>query len=232
MAGILFIISAPSGSGKSTLVNELMHDVSGLEFSVSYTTRPPRGSERPKVEYHFIDRAEFERMIAADGFLEYADVFGNYYGTAKHVFEEARARGNDLVLDIDVQGAAQVKRKHPEAVSIFILPPSRQVLEKRLRNRSMSDGTLVDKVIDRRLTEARKEIENSRVYDYSLVNDQLDVSIHQLKAIVLAERARRSGKALSADERRFVEMAAACRQQGKGDGKLQQILETFGQAVR
>lgn len=232
MAGILFIISAPSGSGKSTLVNELRRIVPGLEFSVSYTTRAPRGSEENGREYHFISRDLFEEMIRLDQFLEHADVFGNYYGTAKHVFEDAAAKGNDLVLDIDVQGAALVKAKHPEAVSIFILPPTRQTLEKRLRNRSVNEGSAVDSVIYRRLNEARKEIEKSPNYDYSVVNDVLDESVDQLKAIVLYERARRSGLPLSAEDKDHGETAAKCLQKAQqASGKLREILETFGQPV-
>jgi guanylate kinase len=232
MAGILFIISAPSGSGKSTLVNELRRIVPGLEFSVSYTTRAPRGSEEDGREYHFISREQFERMISRDEFLEHACVFDNYYGTAKHVFEDAATRGNDLVLDIDVQGAAQVKEKHPEAVSIFILPPTRQTLEKRLRNRSLNEGSHVDTVIYKRLNEARKEIEKSPKYDYSVVNDVLDESVDQLKAIVLHERVRRSGKPLSEEDRRNEVIAAKCLQKAQQEsGKLREILETFGQPV-
>lgn len=232
MAGILFIISAPSGSGKSTLVNELRRIVPGLEFSVSYTTRAPRGSEENGREYHFISRELFEDMIRLDQFLEHADVFGNYYGTAKHVFEDAAAKGNDLVLDIDVQGAAQVKTKHPQAVSIFILPPTRQTLEKRLRNRSVSEGSAVDSVIYRRLNEARKEIEKSPNYDYSVVNDVLDESVDQLKAIVSWERARRSGQPLSKEDEANGDIAAKCLQKAQqASGKLREILETFGQPV-
>src|SRR6201996_6440136 len=126
MAGILFIISAPSGSGKSTLVAEVRRLVEGLEFSISYTTREPRGSEEDGREYHFIDRARFEAMIERDAFLEWADVFGNYYGTARSTLDHAREQGRDLLLDIDVQGAMQVMKSLPEAVSIFILPPSPQ----------------------------------------------------------------------------------------------------------
>ena len=148
---MVFIISAPSGSGKSTLVNELRKLVSGLEFSISYTTRAPRGSEQNGREYFFITREEFERMIAQDEFLEYAVVFGkDYYGTARRFLREAEASGNDLLLDIDVQGAAQIKRKIPDAVSIFVLPPNDQKLEWRLRNR----GTESPEVRGRRLATA------------------------------------------------------------------------------
>ncbi|MBI2682173.1 MAG: guanylate kinase [Acidobacteriales bacterium] len=231
MAGILFIISAPSGSGKSTLVNELLRLVKGLEFSVSYTTRGLRGSEREGREYHFVTRERFEAMIAAGEFLEHAEVYGHYYGTAAHTLEDAATRGCDLLLDIDVQGAVQVKEKRPGSVSIFILPPSRQVLEKRLRNRSMSEGAVDDKVIELRLQEARKEIENSPVYDYSLVNDRLDDSVDHLSSIVLAERALRSGGALSPEEQRAVAIAKICSQRSGPNRKLRAILDTFGQAV-
>src|SRR6202044_3499419 len=132
---LVYIVSAPSGSGKSTLVNELLKKVSDLEFSISYTTRAPRGSETDGRQYYFVSRPEFERMIREDEFLEHAEVFGNYYGTARRFLREATARGDDLLLDIDVQGAAQVKRKVPDAVSIFVLPPSREELERRLRRR-------------------------------------------------------------------------------------------------
>ncbi len=142
MAGILFLISAPSGSGKSTLVNQLRSLVENLEFSVSYTTRPPRGSEEEAREYHFISREEFQRMIDADEFLEYADVFGNYYGTARSSLTHAFEHGKDVLLDIDVQGAGQVRRKVPDAVTIFLMPPSPEILAYRLRNRSRAEGTV------------------------------------------------------------------------------------------
>ncbi|MGH8700505.1 MAG: guanylate kinase, partial [Burkholderiales bacterium] len=139
MSGILYIISAPSGSGKSTLVTELRKSVPSLDFSISYTTRKPRGSEQDGREYYFVSREEFDRMIAAGEFLEHAEVFGHYYGTARRFLEEAKKKGRDLLLDIDVQGARQVKGKFPEAVSIFVLPPSRTELEQRLRRRSEAE---------------------------------------------------------------------------------------------
>lgn len=232
MAGLLFIVSAPSGSGKSTLVNQLRSEIKDLEFSVSYTTRAPRGSEQNGREYYFIDRERFEMMIAAGEFLEYADVHGNYYGTAKHVLHDAAAHGKDLVLDIDVQGSAQVKAKHPEAISIFILPPSRQILEKRLKNRSMSDGVISDQVIERRLQGALKEIENSPVYDYSLVNELLDAAVDRLRAIVLYERAKREGRASAPEMQPYTELAKQCRQKaGVGNERLPEILQSFGVAV-
>jgi guanylate kinase len=198
MSGILFIISAPSGSGKTTLTNELLTIVPGLKFSISYTTRPPRGSEQNGREYFFVSGEEFEEMVRRGEFLEYACVFGYYYGTARRFLDDAHNTGRDLVLDIDVQGAAQVA-KMPEAVSIFILPPSREVLEFRLRNRSHSEHMDSEEVIRRRLEGARKEIENYRNYDYIIVNDRLEQSIAQLKAIVAAERLKRSQTKPSAD---------------------------------
>lgn len=210
MSGMTFIISAPSGSGKSTLTNELRRILPNLDFSISYTTRPPRGSELSGREYFFIGRDDFERMIREDEFLEYAEVFGNYYGTARRFLREATARGHDLLLDIDVQGAAQVKRKVPDAVSIFILPPSREELERRLRRRSEADydpqhsqgppPSDIEEIIQRRLQTASREIENFRQYDYILVNDRLEQSIDILKSIVEAERLKRSDAALTAKD--------------------------------
>ncbi len=188
MAGILFIISAPSGSGKSTLVGELRKYVEGLEFSVSYTTRKPRGSEEDGREYHFTTREEFERMIAADAFLEYADVFGNYYGTARSALALAAEHGRDLLLDIDVQGAMQVMHRMPDAVSIFILPPGPRVLEMRLRNRSVAEHMTDEAVIERRLQQARGELEYVSRYQFAIVNDILDTAAAELRAIVLQER--------------------------------------------
>ena len=231
MGGILYIISAPSGSGKSTLVNELRRLVPDLEFSVSYTTRQPRGSEKDGQEYFFIDRPTFEKMIAANEFLEHAEVFGNYYGTARGIMKGAAARGKDVLLDIDVQGAAQVKQRCPEAVSIFVLPPDRQTLEKRLRNRSHAEGVMSDEVIERRLHEARKEIENYPKYDYSLVNDRLVDSVDQLKAIVLSERARHAGRSLTPEEQHWSETAQLCKKSHEATGKkLEEILATFAPA--
>lgn len=226
MSGILYIISAPSGSGKSTLVNEMRKFVPGLDFSISYTTRPPRGSEQNGREYHFISREEFEDMIRRGEFLEYADVFGNYYGTAKAIFQEAARRDHDVLLDIDVQGERQVKQKIPEAVSIFVLPPSRKELESRLRKRSVSENVRSEEVIRRRLDTARKEIENYPNYDYILVNDRLEQSVDALQAIIMAERLKRSGKSLLAEEKRYLETARKCLKCNMED-KIRDILASF-----
>lgn len=184
----VFIISAPSGSGKSTLVNRLMAADQRLTFSVSYTTRLPRGHEVDGENYHFVSRAEFEAMMARGEFLEWAEVFGNYYGTHQDELEKARGLGKDLVLDIDVQGARQLKGRYPEAVTVFILAPSRQILEQRLRVR----GEDKDEVIDRRLRDAAEEIRRYADYDYILVNRDLAESDAILRSIVQAERVRRA----------------------------------------
>jgi guanylate kinase len=227
VAGILFIISAPSGSGKSTLVGELRKQVTGIDFAVSWTTRAPRGSEENGREYNFTSREEFLRMVDAGLFLEHAEVFGNMYGTARASLEEARIAGHDLLLDIDVQGAAQVRSKLPEAVGIFVMPPNPKVLRTRLRNRSRAEGVVNDEEVYRRLGEATKEIENYREYSYILVNDILDRAVAQLEAIVLAERFYRNGEAIAYRSRRVLEVAAACLQSNSQE-RLKPVLEAFG----
>ena len=218
MAGILFIISAPSGSGKSTLVTQLRTLVAGLDFSISYTTRAPRGSEEDGREYHFTSREEFERMVAGGDFLEWAEVFGNYYGTAISALQHAKAMEKDLLLDIDVQGAVQVMKKLPEAVSIFILPPSPQVLEMRLRNRSEAEHVTSEAVIEGRLAEARNELKRIEDYKYALVNDVLDQAVAEMRAIVLFERGVRDG---------VQAMAESCRTDAASP-RLRAALTTFG----
>jgi len=162
--------------------------VPGLMFSVSYTTRAPRGNEVDGVNYRYVSRGEFERRLANDEFLEHAEVFGNYYGTHRGILEEAQAQGKDLVLDIDVQGARQLKSRIPEAVTVFILAPSRQILEARLRAR----GEDPEEVIQRRLRDAAGEIRNYSAYDYVLINREVEESGAVLSAIVRAERVRRT----------------------------------------
>ena len=228
MSGLVFIISAPSGSGKSTLVSRILSLVPGLDFSVSYTTRPPRGSESNGREYYYVSRAEFERMIREGAFLEHADVFGNYYGTAKRFVEEAHSKGNDLLLDIDVQGAAQVRRCLPQQmrVSIFILPPNRDELERRLKLRSSAENVRDQEIIRRRLKTATREIENYREYDYILVNDDLERSTEALKAIILTERRKHAGGEPSAEERELQRLADA-RQLVNVHDRIQPILASF-----
>lgn len=183
---VVFIISAPSGSGKSTLVKRLLAAVPGIRFSISCTTRAPRGAEREGEDYHFISRDSFEQMRLRGEFLEYADVFGNWYGTHQNELQEARTEGKDLLLDIDVQGAAQLKRKIPDAVTIFVLAPSREELEQRLRLRSEDS----EAVIQRRLRGAAEEIRQYRQYDYVLINRDIEKSVDILASIVKAERVR------------------------------------------
>ncbi|HXS12603.1 MAG TPA: guanylate kinase [Acidobacteriaceae bacterium] len=197
MAGILFIISAPSGSGKSTLVAEVRRLVEGLEFSVSYTTRKLRGSEEEGREYHFTDRETFLGMVDRDEFLEWAEVFGNYYGTARGALDHATKAGKDLLLDIDVQGAIQVIQRVPEAVSIFVVPPSPEVLERRLRNRSQAEGVTDEDELQRRLAQAKQELLTLRKYKYALINDLLDEAVTELRDIVQFERGEGGGAAAS-----------------------------------
>lgn len=204
---IVYIISAPSGSGKSTLVNEVRRLVPGLDFSVSYTTRAPRGSEQDGREYFFVSRADFTTKIRKGEFLEHAEFDGNLYGTSRRFLREAGQRSHDLVLDIDVQGAKQIREQLTDAVSIFILPPDRRTLEWRLRNRSQDK----EEVIQRRLVTARREIANYGEYDYILVNDRLEQAADELKAVVQAERLLRAGRELTEEEKRLAVMAEHCR---------------------
>jgi guanylate kinase len=184
----VFIVSAPSGSGKSTLVKRLLALDHRLRFSISYTTRAPRGHESHGHEYHYVGNDEFEALAARGEFLEHALVIGNYYGTHRRYLDEAQSAGADLVLDIDVQGARQLKHKFPDAVTVFILPPSRQVLEQRLRDRSED----TEETIQKRLREAAKEIRNYSWYDYVLVNREVEASVEILASIVQSARARRA----------------------------------------
>jgi guanylate kinase len=219
---IVYIISAPSGSGKSTLVNELLKLVPNLDFSISYTTRHLRGSEQNGKQYHFVSREEFEQMIRADEFLEHAEFDGNYYGTARRFLHETGQKGHDLLLDIDVQGAAQIKQKLPDAVTVFVLPPDRKTLEWRLRKRSED----AEEVIARRLAAAKREIENYDKYDYILINDDLEESIDRLEAIVLSERLRRTNAPLSVEDRKTVELVDRLRLANMRD-RVRPILDSF-----
>ena len=223
----VFIISAPSGSGKTTLVERLRGEVSGLHFSVSYTTRQKRGQERHGREYFFVGREEFKAMIRRGELLEQAEVFGNYYGTSRRFLEEAQRDGEDLLLDIDVQGAAQVKQKLPHAVSVFILPPSREVLEERLRRR----GEDSEEVIQKRLGNAGREICGYERYDYVLINDRLNLSADCLRSIVCIERLTLRGEdwqAVSPEAvRQARELAERCRKE-RVESEVQPILKSFG----
>jgi guanylate kinase len=218
----VYIISAPSGSGKSTLVEKARQIVPQLDFSISYTTRQPRGNEQNEREYFFVSRDQFAAMVQRGEFLEHAEVFGNCYGTAKRFLEQARQADHDLLLDIDVQGAAQIKHQLPEAVSIFILPPDRRTLEARLRKRSLDK----EDVIQRRLVTASREIEKYPEYDYILINDRLEDSVESLQAILLAERLKHSG---SSDPETLAK-AERCRLSNVGE-RLKPILASFATAA-
>jgi guanylate kinase len=230
MAGLLFILSAPSGSGKSTLVGQLRSMVDKLSFSISWTTRAPRGSEQDGREYHFTSRARFDQMLAEDAFLEHAEVFGNCYGTPRSTLAEAAERGCDVLLDIDVQGAAQVRQKMPEAISIFILPPNPQILEMRLRNRSRAEGGVSEETVLRRLAKAREEIGQYSQYRYIIINDVLDQAVEELIAIVHAERARQQGvdaaSTADAEQKRWIAIAESCRQNNVIE-RLRPVLASF-----
>lgn len=193
------MIAAPSGGGKTSLLRALMEKRPGLEFSVSCTTRKPRAHEQDGRDYHFISRPEFERLIAAGEFVEHADVFGNYYGTRRSVVEASLAAGRDLILDIDWQGARQVRERLPEAVQVFILPPSRAELERRLRGR----GTDSEEAIARRLAESTIEMSHWRQFDHVIVNRDFDQALAELEAVFEgrgeASRSDRPGLAEQAD---------------------------------
>ena len=184
--GLLFVVSAPSGTGKTTVVERLVQVVPDLAMSRSYTSRAARAGELNGVDYNFITRARFEQMAAAGTFLEWADVFGNLYGTCAADAEAELDAGRDLVLVIDVQGARQVRSRCPDTVGVFVLPPSFDTLEQRLRNRSMDS----EEAMQRRLRTARAEVAAFTEYDYVIVNDELDTCVDRLRAIVVAERAR------------------------------------------
>lgn len=184
--GILFVVSAPSGTGKTTLIERLVQLVPDLTMSRSYTSRPARAGESDTVDYNFISRQKFEEMARAGEFLEWADVFGNLYGTSATDTAGYLERGRDLVLVIDVQGARQVRSRRRDTVAIFVLPPSFEVLERRLRGRSKD----AEEAVQRRLRTARAEVAAYAEYDYVVVNDELDACVERLKGIVLAERAR------------------------------------------
>lgn len=187
---LLMIVSSPSGAGKTTLTNALRQSVSGIRFSVSHTTRKPRAAEQDGKEYHFTDTKRFTALIEAGTFLEWAPVHGNLYGTSCEEIERA-AGSRCLLFDVDYQGARQIKAARPEAIGVFILPPSMQELERRLRGRASED----EETVQKRFRAARREIEHYGLFDYILENNQLESSIERLKAILLAEECRRQRSA-------------------------------------
>lgn len=189
--GTLFVVSAPSGAGKTSLVRALLEIDAGLQLSVSYTTRESRPGEIDGEHYHFVDIGTFDAMVADGAFVEYARVFDNAYGTAESALRRVIGRGDDLLLEIDWQGARQVRERIPEAVSIFVMPPSLAALEERLRGRGQDS----DVVIAGRMARARDELSHYSEYDYLIVNDRFDAALAQLQAIVIAERLRQPRQA-------------------------------------
>ena len=184
----LIVVSAPSGAGKSTVLSRVLAEMAGLRFSVSHTTRPPRPGEQDGVHYHFVSDSTFEAMKHAGEMLEWANVYGYQYGTSRREYERALEEGVDLLLDLDVQGAAQVRLKVSDAVTLFILPPSYEDLERRLRGRGQED----EATIRRRLDVAREEVSLALEYDYAVVNDDLDRCVESVKAVIRAARCRGS----------------------------------------
>jgi guanylate kinase len=186
MTGLLFVVTAPSGAGKSTLIRAALEKEPGIRLSVSYTTRAPRGSEQDGREYHFVDAQTFEAMVERGEFLECAEVHGNRYGTSQRVIDAALARGEDLLLEIDWQGAAQVRRRYADCVAIFILPPSVEELGKRMRARGLD----TEAVIERRLANAREELSHAPEFDYVIINDVFETARRDLLGVLRAERVR------------------------------------------
>ena len=184
--GKLFVISAPSGVGKTTLCRRLLERISGISFSVSYTTRNPRQGEFDGIDYHFVTQDRFEEMVSADAFLEWARVYGNFYGTSKSEVLSRLGLGEDVLLDIDVQGARQVRRLFPEAILIFLLPPSWSVLEARLKGRGSEDSSR----LKLRMANAKSEMEAVHEYDFAVINDDLSRATEDLKSIVIAQRCK------------------------------------------
>jgi guanylate kinase len=185
--GNLFVISAPSGAGKTSLVKSLMGSLADLAFSVSHTTRPPRSGERDGVDYHFVDEVRFDALQSEGRFLEHAEVFGHRYGTTREAVDTLRDQGKDVILEIDWQGARQIRATVPESLSLFILPPSRRELERRLRARAQDDET----VIARRLADAVSEMSHYGEFDHLIINDHFDAALDQIRAVILAARTRR-----------------------------------------
>ncbi len=196
MNGNLIIVSAPSGAGKTTLVGEALKRDALVKTSISFTSRPPRAGEEQGVHYYFISRAEFEAMIARGDFLEWAEVHGNLYGTSRRAVEEARAAGFDMILTIDIQGAAQARKLFPDAISVFIMPPSLDALVERLENR----GTDTADDLQLRLSNALHEIEQYVNFDYVVINKDLDRAIDELAAIIVAERCRLKRRSRAAEQ--------------------------------
>ncbi len=184
MSGRLFVVSAPSGAGKTTLIKEVRKQVPDLQYSVSHTTRRPRAGEKDGVSYHFVSRGTFEHMIANGEFVEWAEVYGEYYGTSVWELERQLSKGRDLLLDLDVQGARNIKKFKSDAKLIFVLPPSMEELQRRLENR----GTDEYNVIRKRLAKAESEIAQALFYDYAVINDRLHEATKEMVSIIISDR--------------------------------------------
>ncbi|HIJ41965.1 MAG TPA: guanylate kinase [Deltaproteobacteria bacterium] len=198
MKGQLFVISAPSGAGKTTIVEALRRRYQDLAYSISNTTRLPRKGEMDGKDYHFVSRDVFEKMIEEGHFLEWAEVYGNLYGTSFSTLEEKLASGSDILLDLDTQGGKNIRSRFPNSVLIFLLPPSLEILENRLRKRATDS----EEVIGRRMREAVCDIRNCTWYDYLIINDDLEAAIRETAAVILSERCR-AGRRLPDVRRRF-----------------------------
>jgi guanylate kinase len=188
MSGLLYVISGPSGAGKSTVIENLLKSTPGLAYSISHTSRKPRGEEKDGVDYHFAGKEDFEQMIREGEFVEWAEVYGDYYGTSVSGLNEQRGRGLDVVMDVDVFGAKNIKQSFEGSILIFILPPNLDILERRLRNR----GTESEEAVRNRIEKALKELANCVWYDYLIFNDDLDRAVQEAASIVTSERCRRS----------------------------------------
>ena len=186
MSGTLYIFSAPSGAGKTSLVKALLEQTTGIEVSVSHTTRASRPGEESGRDYHFTDIASFEEMVGNSDFLEHAKVFDNYYGTASSSVDDPLQQGQDVILEIDWQGAEQIRRHYSEAVSVFILPPSKAALRERLQGRGQDS----EEIIDRRMRDAVSEMSHYAEFDYLIINDDFDEALQELRSIVIAQRMR------------------------------------------
>ena len=184
MKGRIFVISGPSGAGKSTLIKDIRERVDNLGYSISHTTRDPRSGEQNGVDYYFVDKPSFEEMIDNDAFVEWAQVYDYYYGTSYGTLEENLNAGLDIILDIDVQGAKNIKDKIDNCILIFILPPSKKILEERLRARATDNADAIEK----RISQARNELTNCKWYDYLIINDDLEKATRDLESIILADR--------------------------------------------
>ena len=187
-AGLLFVLSAPSGTGKTTICKAILEIFPDLRQSVSYTTRPPRAGEQDGVDYHFVSRERFQEMIDTGAFVEWAEVYGNRYGTPWAGLDALRAQGYDVILDVDTQGAASIGKRFRDAISVFVLPPSLEALAGRLRSRGTEDG----QALEHRLVKARSVIPEAESFDYVIVNDDVREAVRDLEAIIRAERSRRA----------------------------------------